>query len=305
MSKLFVLACAAAAALVQGAAVRPDPPHTCADCDAWNAPRAPFRIFGNSYYVGVADLSSVLIVGDAGSILIDGGLPQSAPLIDANIRTLGFKTEDVRLIVNSHEHYDHVGGLAALQRISGAQVAAREPGKRALERGEPTPDDPQFAFGREANAFPALKNVRTIANGETLRVGALAITAHAVPGHTPGSTAWTWRSCEGARCHDIVYADSLTPVSAPDFKFTGDASHPSLVPAFRASIEAVRALPCDIIVSAHPSASGLWDKVQRRSAQSASDPLVNPDGCRAYAAAASRRLDARVAEERHSGGPAR
>src|SRR5688572_16525479 len=116
-------------------ALKADRAKTCAPCDGWNAPLEPFRVFGNTYYVGVAGLSAVLIASDRCLILLDGGLPQSAPLIDANIRKLGFRTEDVRLIVNSHAHYDHAGGIAALQRASGAVVAASAPGARAIQRG--------------------------------------------------------------------------------------------------------------------------------------------------------------------------
>jgi metallo-beta-lactamase class B len=137
-----------------------DPPRKCESCDTWNAAQEPFRIFGNTYYVGVAGLSSVLITSDKGLILLDGGLPQSAPLIDASIRKLGFRTEEVRLIVNSHAHYDHCGGIAALQRVSGAVVAASASGARAIESGEPPVDDPQYAFGRTANSFPPVKHVK-------------------------------------------------------------------------------------------------------------------------------------------------
>lgn len=274
-----------------------DPPSRCGDCDGWNKPHEPFRVFGNTYYVGVDGLSAILIAGAQGSILLDGGLPQSAPLIDASIRKLGFRTEDIKLIVNSHAHYDHVGGIAALQRASGATVAASAPGARAIERGEPTPDDPQFGFGREANAFPAVKGVRTVADGETLRVGDLAVTAHLTPGHTPGATTWAWRSCEGSRCYDVVYADSLNAVSAPGFRFTGDAMRPSLIPMFRATIAKVRALPCDIVIGVHPSFTDLAGKLKRRQENPPRDPFVNPAGCRAYADAASKRLDARIAEE--------
>ena len=290
--------------------LQPDPPHNCGDCAAWNQPHEPFRVFGNTYYVGVDGLSAILITGAQGSILLDGRLPQSAPLIDASIRKLGFRTEDIKLIVNSHAHYDHAGGIAALQRASGATVAASAAGAKAIERGEPTADDPQFAFGREANKFPAVKDVRTVADGETLRVGDLAITAHLTPGHTPGSTTWTWRSCEGTRaargsgpqgsegrCYDIVYADSLNAVSAPEFRFTGDATHPSRIPAFRATIAKIRALPCDIVIAVHPGFTDVAGKLKRRQENPPRDPFVNAAGCRAYADAASKRLDARIAEE--------
>lgn len=272
-----------------------DPPVTCAQCAEWNAPREPFRVFGNTYYVGVGGLGSLLVTSDEGHILLDGGLPQSAPLIAANIQALGFRIEDVRLIVASHEHFDHVGGIAALQRASGATVAHSEPGARALSRGEPNPDDPQYALGREANAYPPVANVRAVADGETLRVGPLAVTAHRTPGHTPGSTTWSWRSCEGQRCLDIVYADSLNAVSADSFRFSAD---PARLAAFRASIATVAGLPCDIVIAVHPGFTDLDGKLSRRKAGAPADPFVDPGGCREYAAGALKRLDARIASER-------
>ena len=283
----------------QGApALKADRPSVCDSCARWNAKREPVRLFGNTYYVGVAELSAVLITSDSGHILLDGGLPQSAPLIDENIRALGFKTADIRLIVGSHEHFDHVGGIAALQRASGAEVAASPAMASALERGEPTTQDPQYENGRAFNAFAPVAKVRRVADGETIRVGALAITAHHTPGHTPGGTSWSWRSCEGTRCVDVVYADSLNPVSSDGFRFTGDATHPSLVESFRRSIAKIAALPCDVIISVHPAFSGLDEKIARRRTAPTPDPVIDPNGCRAYAADATSRLDKRVQEER-------
>jgi len=202
--------------------------------DDWNTPHEPFRIFGETYYVGTTGLSAILITSNAGHILIDGGLPQSAPLIAANIRKLGFEPRDVQLILNSHEHFDHGGGLAALQRATGARVAASPAAARALRQGHPTPEDPQYGSGLKVR-FDSIENVEAIADRTTLRIGPLAITAHFTPGHTPGATTWVWRSCEGRRCVDVVYADSLTPVSDDGFKFTGDATRPASVDAFRTS----------------------------------------------------------------------
>src|SRR5580765_5994738 len=119
--------------------IQADPPIKCDSCDTWNLPREPFKVFGNTYYVGVAGLSAVLIVSNEGLILVDGALPQSVPLIDAGIRKLGFKTEDIKLILNGHTHYDHAGGLNALQRFTGATVETGAAGVRALEHGKPTP----------------------------------------------------------------------------------------------------------------------------------------------------------------------
>jgi metallo-beta-lactamase class B len=272
---VFVLA---VTVLAQAPPLQSDPPIACGDCGEWNLPREPRRVFGNTYSVGVAGLSSILIASDEGLVLLDGALPQSAPLIDANIRKLGFRTEAIRLILNSHAHYDHAGGIGAFQRASGAIVAASPEGARALERGEPVPQDPQAAFGA-SNRFPAVHNVRVVKDGEVLRVGGIEVTAHLTPGHTPGSTTWSWRACEGSRCQQVVYADSLNAVSAPGFRFSGDRTHTDLVPSFRRSIETVAALPCDILLTVHPS-------------------FAERNTCRTYAADAMKRLEQRVSEER-------
>lgn len=275
---------------------KPDPPMVCGSCDAWNGPQEPFRVFANTWYVGMAGVSSILITSDDGHILLDGGLSQSAPAIDANIRRLGFRTEDIRLIGASHEHYDHVGGIAALQRFTGAPVAMSPAGVRALAQGMPNDDDPQISLGRDVNAFPPVANLRTVADGETLRVGSLSITAHHTPGHTPGAVTWSWRSCEGTRCADIVYVDSLNPISGPGFRFTGEANRPSQADSFRRSLDKVAALPCNIVLSVHPQAADLDGKLKRRTANPPTDPFFD-NGCRAYAEGIRKRLEARLAEE--------
>ncbi len=291
----FLLSLAALTAFAQEALrLQPDPPRDCPLCDAWNKKQQPFRVFGNTYYVGVAGLSSVLIASDKGLILLDGDLPQSAPLIAENIQSLGFRIQDIRLIVNSHAHHDHAGGIAALQRASGAIVAASASGARALEQGETTPDDPQHAFGRALNGFPQVKAVRVVSDGEVLRVNDLSITAHMTPGHTPGSTTWTWRSCEGTRCLDVVYADSLNAVSASGFKYT---RLPGVVDGFRRSIATVENLPCDILLTVHPEFSDLSGKLQRRAEKTNENQFIDPQACRVYAAAAARSLERRIAEE--------
>lgn len=174
-------------------------------------------------------------------------------------------------------------------------MLASAAGRRALEQGHPTPDDPQFAVA--GNGFPAVNNVQSVADGETVRTGDLEVTAHLTPGHTPGSTTWSWRSCEGARCLDVVYADSLTAVSADGFTFTGDATHPSLVDSFRRSIASVEHLPCDIIVSVHPEFTDIQGKLERRAQDPAGNPFVDANGCRAYANGALAALNRRIASE--------
>jgi metallo-beta-lactamase class B len=238
-------------------------------------------------------LSALLVTGDAGHVLLDTGLSQSAPLIDANIRKLGFKTEDVKLILISHGHFDHAGGTNALQRHTGATVAASASTADAMRRGENTPDDPQYGFGKQFNGFPAVKNVKAVADQEVLSVGKTTIKVHLIPGHAPGSTAYTWSSCEGGKCLNMVYADSVTSPSAPGFKY-GDR-----LESFRKSIEKVAALPCDIVLSPHPQFTQVDQKLKRRAELKGEgpDPFIDANGCRAYAAAGMKQLEARRAQE--------
>jgi metallo-beta-lactamase class B len=140
-----------------------------------------------------------------------------------------------------------------------------------------------------------VSNVRVVTDGETLRVGPLAVTAHLTPGHTPGSTTWSWQSCESARCLNMAYGDSLNPVSHDAFRFTADSDS---LAAFRASIAKVAALPCDIVIAVHPGFTDLAGKLARRRLQPAVDPFIDPEGCRVYAANAAKSLDARVAAGR-------
>jgi metallo-beta-lactamase class B len=252
----------------------------CPHCAEWNAPAAPRRVFGNTYWVGTAGLGSVLVVGPQGDIVIDGALPESAPQIEAHIRALGFRVQDVKLVLNSHAHFDHAGGIAQLQRDCGAQVAASAPSAQEISTGHATPDDPQAAI---ALAYPAAHDVRVISDGETVHVGPLALTAHFTPGHTPGGTTWTWQSCEGATCHSIVYADSLTAVSADDYRYT---AHPELLAGFAHSFDVIEHLPCEILLTPHPSASGLWER-----------PLVDADACKRLAADGREGLAKRMASE--------
>ena len=226
---------------------------------------------------------------------VDAALPQSAPLIDASLHALGLETKDIRLILTSHTHFDHIGGIAALQRASGATVAASPKSATALMEGRPTLDDPQFDIAD--NAFPAVANVRLIDEGETLTLGDVRITAHFTPGHTPGSTTWTWRSCEGNRCVDVVYADSLNAVSADSFRFGGtDESARDRVASFRRSIETVRELPCDVLLTPHPRFAGMKAKHAKLFAGDA-DAFVDTASCRRYAEAADRGLARRLAAE--------
>jgi metallo-beta-lactamase class B len=255
------------------------------DPDSWTKPAPPVRIHGNTYLVGTCGISSILIVGSDGDILIDGGSEEAADLIAANIRSLGFRMQDIRIILTSHEHYDHVGGISKLQRMSGATVMTSAPAAKVLSAGTAAADDPQFGL---AKPFPAVEVGRVIHDNDEVRLGNLMLTAMATPGHTPGALSWRWVSCDGGVCRTIVYADSLTPVSADNYRF---GAHPSAVAAFRASIAKVAASPCEILLTPHPSGSGMPERL------ALGRPLLDAEACKTYAAERTKDLDDRLAKE--------
>ena len=261
-------------------------------CDAGlNTPQAPFRIFGNTYYVGTHGVSAILITSDRGDVLIDGDLAVSVPMITDHIRALGFRIQDVKLILNTHVHCDHAGGIAALERLSGAQVRASPASAEVLSKGGVGADDPQSGI---AAAIEAVANVSTLTDGETVPVGPLALTAHFTPGHTAGGTSWTWKSCEEARCFNIVYSDSLTAVSAPGYRFS---DHPAVLAQFEHSFGVMAQLPCDILLTAHPEVSEFWSRLDKRNRGDA-NAMVDQDACRHLVTTAREGLAKRVAKEK-------
>lgn len=261
----------------------------CASCATWNVPQRPFRIYGNTYYVGTHGLSVILITSPKGHVLIDGALPESAPQILANVRALGFRPEDVKLILNSHAHFDHAGGIGPLAAATGATVMASPWSAQVIASGEPVRDDPQFGL---ILAYPRTERVKTIADGEIVKVGALELVAHFTGGHTPGGTTWTWQACDASRCLHVVYADSQTPVSNDDFRFAKSAAAAS----FEHSFDVLDHLDCDILVTPHPSASNFFERIAARDAGDASS-LTDHDACHRLASDARRQLAARISKE--------
>jgi metallo-beta-lactamase class B len=264
---------------------------SCANCAAWNKPHPAFKIYGNTYYVGTDGLSSVLIAASTGHVLIDGALSESAPLIVANIRSLGFRIEDVKLILNSHVHFDHAGGISELQRLSGARVAASQWTADVMKKGAVPRDDPQFGSIRP---IARVARVETLKDGDALSAGAVTITAHLTPGHTPGGTSWTWQSCENGRCLNLVYADSLSPVSADGFHFSRRKEYPN-AGDFERSFLFLDSAPCDILITPHPDASDLWQRLEQR--RSRPDAFIDSTACRALAETSRVRLKQRLATE--------
>lgn len=270
--------------------LEPDAPYECERCTDWNQPQDPYRVHGNTWYVGTAGLSSILIETGDGLILVDGGLPQSAPLIDANIRELGFDPLDIRAIFVSHVHYDHAGGVNALQRLSRATVYTSENGVTPLTTGRLQPDDPQYVADSDQGSFPAVKSVAAVGDGESISVGEVSVTAVYTPGHTNNSVTWTWESCALGTCYDVVYADSMTAVSAPGFSFGASGAATTMIE----SAGKVADLDCDILLSPHPFFFGMYDKLERIDE---GNPFINELACMFFAEDALGWLEQRLSAE--------
>lgn len=256
--------------------------------EGWNDRAPPRRVFGNTWYVGTCGLTALLVTSEQGHVLIDGATEAAGPLIDANVRALGFDLRDVKYLLNSHEHYDHAAGLAYLQGVTRAPLLAREPGVATLRSGKSDRNDPQQL--QHHSALPPVADVEVIGDGDTIQVGPLALTAHATPGHTPGSTSWTWRSCEGERCLDIAYTDSVSAMSDNEYRYL---DHPGMVDAFRRGLDTLAMLPCDIQITPHPLASDLFARLKGAPGK----PLVDADACDRYAQTGRVNLKKRLGNE--------
>jgi metallo-beta-lactamase class B len=262
----------------------------CADWDDWDKPAPPFRIHGNTYYVGTCGISSILVIEGDDAVLIDSGTQAGAESVLQNTRTLGLHWSQIKALLFSHEHFDHIGGMAHLHFITGATVYADTSAREVLRTGVAGNDDPQAGMHEP---MAPVTSVQPIARGAELTLfdhqpNGLKLQSIWTPGHTPGAVSWQWESCDNTGdCKTIVYADSLSPVSADAYQFS---DHPEYLAAYRAGIARVAALECDILLTPHPSASGMRDKLL-------AGDLASGMNCAEYAASITERLDARLAEE--------
>jgi metallo-beta-lactamase class B len=291
------IAAVLAVALATAAQARPAPSKwtgeqlakACAGREGWSDPAPPAHIYGNTWYVGTCGISAILVTSEDGHVLIDSGPADAAPQVLASIRKLGFDPADIRWILTSHEHFDHVGGVAALRRETGAQVAALASARQVLESGRPSADDPQA--GLIDGASPVAVS-RVLADGDSVTLGRLALTVHETPAHSPGSASWTWQACdEKFTCHMIAYADSATTISADGYRFN---DHPDRTARVGIGLARIAALPCDVLVTPHPSASQLFARLSGKAA------LIDTGACQAYARSAEGKFAARLAGEAES-----
>ena len=249
---------------------------------SWLQPMAPLQIADHTWQIGTEDLTALLVQTPQGAVLLDGGMPQMADHLLRNMKARGVAPQDLRLILLSHAHADHAGPVAALKRSTGAQIVANAESAVLLARG----GSHDLHFGDDIT-YPPANADRIIMDGEVVTVGGIDFTAHFMPGHTPGSTAWTWTDTRDGTPVRIAYADSL---SAPGYQLRDNPRYPRLIEDYKRSFATVRGLPCDILLTPHPGASN-WN--YSAGAKAGAKAL----SCKAYADEAEKKFDAQLAKE--------
>ena len=264
-----------------------------------SVPDEPFRIAGNLYYVGATGVTSFLLTGPQGHVLIDGGYPETAPLIIASIRKLGFDIKDVKILLNSHAHSDHAGGLHELQQASGAQLWISEGDAEAVESGSGS----DGALGRlrmlrgiGAFKMPAARVDHRFKNGTKIQLGPIELTAHITAGHTRGCTSWSFPVRDGDR--ELLAVDVCSLTLFPGVSLVDPEAYPGIRSDFEHSFATLRALPADIFLGSHGEFFDLNRKRRERAtATNPVEPFIDRAGYLSYIDSHERRFRAVLAEQ--------
>lgn len=234
---------------------------------SWHEPTAPFHVVGNIYYVGSKGLASYLIVSPKGAILLDGTEAENAPMIERNIAKLGFNIRDVKVLLNTHAHFDHAAALARLKADSGGLLFASPGDRPILESGHIMVEN-----SNDLPDFPPVKVDRLLSDGEVVRLGPIAIKAIFTPGHTPGCTSWSMTVRDHARRLAVVFPCSITTAGN---KLVGNRGYPGIVDDYRRTFTRLDATKADVVLTAHPELSDVLGRAERRRDDSP-DAFVDP-----------------------------
>lgn len=244
----------------------------------WTTPFPAFRIAGNLYYVGSKGLANYLITTPQGHILINSDLEANVPLIQASIESLGFKFSDVKILLISHAHWDHDAGSAMIKKLTGAKYMVMDADVSVVESGGKT----DFHYGNDATMlYPPTKVDRVLRDGDEVKLGDAALTAHLTPGHTKGCTTWTMEVKDGAKIRNVVIVGS--PNVNPGYKLVGNTLYPGIAADFERTFHVLKSLPCDYFLGAHGSYFGLEMKYARLKAGN-STAFIDPEGYKNFVA---------------------
>lgn len=259
---------------------------------AWNRPVKPFRVVGNIYYVGAEGVASYLITTPQGHILMDSGFAETVPRIQDSLKQLGFKMEDVRILINSHAHFDHAGGFAQLKKLTGAKLMISEADAKLIEDGGRSDfqwrDTPSFHFE------PAVVD-RRLHDQEKIELGGVTMTARLTPGHTKGCTTWTMKVREASRDLDVVFVGSTT---IPGYTLLNNAAYPNIVEDYASTFALLKTLPCDVFLAPHGSFFGLQEKRLLLEKGAKVNPFIDPRSYRQFIDATERSYQEQLKKER-------
>lgn len=289
MNRRRFLLCSALAVLLSSTALLA-PLHADENPD-WTRPFPAFRIAGNLYYVGSADLASYLIATPAGLILINSSLQTSVPLIRKSVEQLGFRFADIKILLISHAHDDHCSGSAQILKLTGAKYFVMEGDVRVVESGGRA----DFQYGREpAHLYPPTHIDRILHDGDTVTLGGAVLTAHLTAGHTRGTTTWTMEESEGGRTLHAVIVGS--PNVNPGYKLVGNRVYPQIAADYRRGFAVLESLPCDLFLGAHGGYFDLKEKYARFQSGDR-NAFLDPAGYKAYIADRKQAFEAELARQ--------
>jgi metallo-beta-lactamase class B len=257
---------------------------------AWNQPVEPFRIAGNLYYVGANEIASYLITTPAGHIVLDGGYEETAPQIEANIRKLGFKVEDVKVLLNSQAHFDHASGFAQLKRDTAAKLEIMQGDAELIERG----GRGDFFFG-DQHPFPPAHVDRVLHDSDTVSLGGTTMKAVLTAGHTRGCTTWTMDVNDGGRTLHAVSVCSQSVL--PGSNLINNPGYPNQAQDYRDGFRKLRALPCDIFLGAHGGFFNLETKRAKLKSNPKENPFIDAQGYRDYVNSTEKTFEAELAKQ--------
>jgi metallo-beta-lactamase class B len=244
-----------------------------------NSPFPAYRIMDNLYYVGTEDITSYLIVTPNGHFLLNSGYEDTPAMIRGSVEKLGFKITDVKILINSQAHFDHVAGQAALQKLTGARIYSSEREAGVLESGGKT--DPRW--GREVT-YPPVHVDHTFSDGERVTLGGVTLTAHLTPGHSIGCTTWTMQATEAGRLHDVVFVGGTT--INPGVHLLNHPTYSGIAEDYQKTFQTLRSLKCDVFLGAHGGYYGMIEKYKRMQNGAQPNPFIDPDGYRTFVDAA-------------------
>ena len=234
-------------------------------------PFPAYRIAGNLYYVGTNDITAYLITTPAGHIVINVGYEETPALIVDSIEKLGFKTRDVKILLNGQAHYDHVAGMAAMQKLTGAEIWSSAAEVAVLESGGKA----DFRFG-STHTYPPVKVAHVIADGEKVTLGGVTLVAHVTGGHSVGCTTWTMQVEDGGKKLDVVIIGGTT--INPGVTLLNNAKYPTVAGDFARTFKVLRSLKCDIYLGAHGGYYGMLGKYERMKSGEQPNPFIDPAG---------------------------